>query len=161
VIRNLCSEFFPDCEVIIHPTVREHDGLAMSSRNNKLSTEERKRAPLMHQCLSSMACHLYDQLVDEKKNIPIKLVKEIGLSFAAEHDVELEYISFHNAQNGSKLDGDLDALSFVRTEQMVISIAGSVGTSTRLIDNILIGGKDNNTHLWEGASRSHSQLLAT
>merc|ERR1712190_460800 len=112
----------------------------MSSRNNKLSVEERKRAPLIYQCLSHMACHLFDRL-DDKEHITIKQVKDIGISFADEHGVELEYISFHNMENGVKLDESLDALSFAKNEEMVISIAGSVGPSTRLIDNIVIGGK--------------------
>merc|ERR1712228_743779 len=123
-VKNLCREFFPDTEVIIHATVREHDGLAMSSRNNKLSFAERERAPLIYQCLCVIACHLFDSL------------------------------DFNETQNGIKLDNELDALSFIQNNEMVISIAGSVGKSTRLIDNIVIGGRDKNYELWKGVKRN-------
>ena len=152
-VKNLCREFFPDTQVIIHPTVRDaHDGLAMSSRNNKLSPTERERAPLLYQCLCLMACHLFDNL-NVNEIISIEQTAEIGVTFANDYSFELEYISFHDAQNGAKLDGALDALSFIKSKEMVISIAGSVGKSTRLIDNIIVGGKGKNKKLWQGVTR--------
>jgi len=45
LIRGMVDAFFLDLEIVPVPTVRERDGLAMSSRNVRLSPEERERAP--------------------------------------------------------------------------------------------------------------------
>ena len=156
IIKNLCKEFFPDIDIIIHETCRDNDGLAMSSRNDKLSIKERERAPLIYQCLCGIASKLFDTL-NESANININQLRQIGEKYAEINDVKLEYISFHDFNNGIKLekimdenDGNNALKSFIDNNEMVISIAGSVGDSTRLIDNIVIGGKDNNKTLWNG-----------
>eukprot|EP01084_Bolivina_argentea_P086023 155497_1 len=157
IIKNLCREFFGDTQIIVHDTVREFDGLAMSSRNNKLTSIERDSAPLIYQCLCVLASFLFDNLqINDNEMVNIKQMEEIGNKFAGHYDIELEYISFHDFNNGQKLnvninnDNDIDLIKFITNNEMVISIAGSVGGSTRLIDNIVIGGKGNNKVLWKG-----------
>lgn len=51
LIRGMAEAFFFKIEVLGVPTLREVDGLAMSSRNVRLSSEERQKAPLLHQTL--------------------------------------------------------------------------------------------------------------
>lgn len=160
IIKNLCKEFFPDIDIIIHETCREDDGLAMSSRNDKLSIKERERAPLIYQCLCIIASQIFDNLnmdgQHRNESANINQLRQIGEKYAEINDFKLEYISFHDFSNGIKLEKIIDendgnALkSFVNNNEMVISIAGSVGDSTRLIDNIVIGGKGNNQTLWSG-----------
>jgi pantoate--beta-alanine ligase len=53
LIRDMAKAFFMDCEVLALPTMRELDGLAMSSRNVRLTPEERKLAPLLFSELKS------------------------------------------------------------------------------------------------------------
>jgi pantoate--beta-alanine ligase len=53
LIKGMVNAFFLPITVIPCPTVRETDGLAMSSRNKKLSPEGRKKAPILYQQLSS------------------------------------------------------------------------------------------------------------
>jgi len=53
LIRGMADAFFMDVEIVPVPTVRAHDGLALSSRNLRLSLEERLKAPLFHRLLSS------------------------------------------------------------------------------------------------------------
>lgn len=53
LIRGMTKAFFVETEIVACPTVREEDGLAMSSRNVRLSTEERKLAPKFHEILES------------------------------------------------------------------------------------------------------------
>ena len=56
VIRRMSADLGLPIEVVGHPTIREEDGLAMSSRNALLSAEERARAPLLHRLLDDAAC---------------------------------------------------------------------------------------------------------
>ena len=53
LVRDMAAAFFLDVEVVSCPVVREGDGLAMSSRNVRLSDEERRRAPEFHRLLAS------------------------------------------------------------------------------------------------------------
>ena len=53
LIRGLCTAFFLPTEIVPCPTVREADGLAMSSRNARLSPAERALAPTFHRVLAS------------------------------------------------------------------------------------------------------------
>jgi pantoate--beta-alanine ligase len=53
LVRGMCTAFFLPTEIIGCPTVRESDGLAMSSRNARLSTAERKLAPRFYATLTS------------------------------------------------------------------------------------------------------------
>ncbi len=52
LIRDMVNAFFLDIEIVPVPTVREFDGLAMSSRNLRLSAEERMIAPILFQALT-------------------------------------------------------------------------------------------------------------
>jgi len=58
VIRQLVRSFHLDVDVIVCPTVRESDGLAMSSRNRYLNRLEREAAPLLSQALAAGAAQL-------------------------------------------------------------------------------------------------------
>jgi len=156
LIQNLCRQFFPDLEIVVHGTVREEDGLAMSSRNTKLSETERERAPLIYNTLSVIASMLFDHINGSDKDdeaVPVRSATKIGLEFAKQNGVDLEYISFHRFSDGHKLEEHLDLIPLLQSQQIVISIAGSVGPSTRLIDNVVIGGKDQNKTLVEGVRR--------
>ena len=53
LVRDMASAFFLDLEIVPCPTVREDDGLAMSSRNARLTRAERQLAPEFHNVLTS------------------------------------------------------------------------------------------------------------
>ena len=55
LIRGLAQAFFVPTAIVACPTVREHDGLAMSSRNRRLSPEDRAKAPRLYQVLRESA----------------------------------------------------------------------------------------------------------
>lgn len=53
LIRGMVDAFFMDVDIVNCPTVREADGLAMSSRNTLLSPADRRRAPLLHEAIAA------------------------------------------------------------------------------------------------------------
>ena len=58
IIRQLVADLSFDLELVVHPTVREADGLAMSSRNRRLSPAARAVAPLLYQVLTQAAAQV-------------------------------------------------------------------------------------------------------
>ncbi|MGZ3691313.1 MAG: pantoate--beta-alanine ligase [Pseudobdellovibrio sp.] len=77
LIQDMASTFFLRTEVVGCPTVREADGLAMSSRNTRLSAEGRKKAPLIFKALTDV------KKFDEAK------------ALLATENIELEYLEEH------------------------------------------------------------------
>jgi pantoate--beta-alanine ligase len=61
LIRDMAAAFFMDAQIIPCPTLREEDGLAMSSRNRLLSEQERQNAPLLYQALQTNSPALLEQ----------------------------------------------------------------------------------------------------
>lgn len=51
LIKDMVAAFLMDVEIVSCPTVREEDGLALSSRNLNLDAESRKKAPMLHKML--------------------------------------------------------------------------------------------------------------
>lgn len=60
VIRQVVRDLSMPLTIVGAETIREADGLAMSSRNRYLSTEERRVAPLIHRAISSVAAHILE-----------------------------------------------------------------------------------------------------
>ena len=111
-------------KVIICPTRREPDGLAMSSRNRRLTEPQRTIAGTIYQCLVSM------QTKSESGNFAL-VRKECEELLVAKGFVP-EYIALANAGDLSLLD------DYTSTVPMIALITARIG-NIRLIDNMLIG----------------------
>merc|ERR1740123_728855 len=127
LVQKIRDEFFPTLDIIVHPTVRETDGLAMSTRNLRLSVDERQKAPFIYQTL----CEVRDKIQEGERSV--KALVQHGETFAASRGVDLEYMSLTNGKNAQEIADEIP-----EGVKINISIAGSVGPSTRLIDNIMI-----------------------
>ena len=124
VIKKLI-ELIGLTEVKIHicPTVRETDGLAMSSRNMRLNNEERKKA-----------VEIYNTLSFIKKNIkPGKLaeIKQKALSMLDSNGFKVDYIEITDAQ-------DLEKVNEWNGKQKIVVLAAAYLNDVRLIDNMLL-----------------------
>ncbi|CAG8639440.1 19035_t:CDS:2, partial [Racocetra fulgida] len=109
VIKNLIRDLHFPLELHVGPTVREEDGLAMSSRNRYLTPEMRKVATTLYQSLN-MVKHAYEQNIRDRKNLLIpaydhienksKYVKDQNLGFS----VKLDYLSLADPVSLEELD---------------------------------------------------------
>jgi pantoate--beta-alanine ligase len=125
VIRRMALDLGLPTEVVSCPTVREPDGLALSSRNVRLSPEERAAAPILRRALVA-ARTAYDE--GEREGDALRgLMAEV---LALEPLAQVEYVSVADAWT-------LEELSRIEGPAL-FSLAVVLGT-TRLIDNELIG----------------------
>ena len=124
VIRKLVETFGMDMELKLCPTIREKDGLAMSSRNLLLSEDERKVAPLLYETLTMAGKLLGVTETDKIKNQAEQRLK-------AEKIVNFEYFEIVDADS-------LEPVSSLENHrQVLIAVAAKVG-KIRLIDNIIV-----------------------
>lgn len=121
VIRRMTADLNLPVEIVAGPTVREPDGLAMSSRNVYLSPDERRQAPSLSNALS-LARGRFEQ--GERRTRPIKLAMRRLIQ--SEPDTRIDYVSIADGAT-------LDELTVIDRPALV-SLAVRVG-STRLIDN--------------------------
>ncbi|MDQ7016609.1 MAG: pantoate--beta-alanine ligase, partial [Gammaproteobacteria bacterium] len=129
VIRRLCDDLNFPVEVVSVPTQRESDGLAMSSRNGYLSSDERARAPLLYQQLTRLAMTLLKCEVDRETALQqtVDALNEAGL--------RVEYLAVCSAADLSEVALGSDPLSWV------LLVAVQLG-KTRLIDNLILAEID-------------------
>jgi pantoate--beta-alanine ligase len=129
-IEKMTADLNFPLRIIIAPTVREEDGLAMSSRNKRLSPDERKRAVAISRALKS-AEDLLRSGERSARAVTIAMVNIINES----NPKKIDYISIVRY-------GDLELVDTI-TEKSVIAAAVFYG-DTRLIDNMIVepeGGK--------------------
>ncbi len=124
VIKRMVKGLNFGLEIVVLPTTREQDGLAMSSRNSYLSPAERRAAGAVYRALSA-AEHLALTGVRE----PEKLVNKMRAVLAEEKAITIDYMEI----------ADPESLEHLLTigNNLVILMAVRLGR-TRLIDNILI-----------------------
>lgn len=120
IIKHMVKILGLKVEIIPCPTVREADGLAMSSRNTLLTPDERKNAP-----------HIYKTLVatKETKGTIVQLKKWVENQINSNPFMKLEYFEIVNAETLAPVHSTDDA------KQLRACVAVKIG-SVRLIDNI-------------------------
>jgi pantoate--beta-alanine ligase len=124
VIRRMRRDLNFPIDIVVCPTVREPDGLAMSSRNVYLNPEERKAAAILFKGLFN-AQAAFKNGKDEADDLR-KVVME---TTASESRVNLQYVSCADPDSFQELEG--------KVKRALISLAATVG-KTRLIDNVII-----------------------
>ncbi|HAW60296.1 MAG TPA: pantoate--beta-alanine ligase [Actinobacteria bacterium] len=124
VIKKMVDDLNFDLEIVVVPTVREEDGLAMSSRNVYLSDAEREEALVLSKSLEHAK-----GLINSGERIAQKIKDEMQELIKSKPKVGLEYISICDNRT-------LEELSHIRGETL-IALAAKVGNA-RLIDNIVI-----------------------
>jgi pantoate--beta-alanine ligase len=124
VIKKMVAEFNMNLEIITLPTVREPDGLAMSSRNSYLSPNERRAALVLYQALI-LGRVLWERGEKDAGHMRQEMTRLIQKQPLA----HIDYVSIAHAET-------LDELDTVEPPALV-SLAVKIG-GTRLIDNMLL-----------------------
>ena len=123
IIRFMTEDLSLPIRIITAETVREDDGLAMSSRNQYLTDKERAVAPLLHEALSELGSALQNGKRDfeDLEKIAIGRLEKAGFG--------IDYVAVRRAHNLAPPDRDCD--------ELVVIAAVHLGEA-RLIDNIVV-----------------------
>jgi pantoate--beta-alanine ligase len=127
VVRRMVSDLCMPIEIIGVPTVRENDGLAMSSRNAYLSSDERQLAPVLYQTLQWLRERLTEAVWDYES------LAAQGTAMLQESGFRPDYVAIRRAD-------DL-RVPQMADSRLVILAAAWLG-DTRLIDNLPATLKD-------------------
>ncbi|TME50728.1 MAG: pantoate--beta-alanine ligase [Chloroflexi bacterium] len=127
LVRQMVRDFALPVRIVAVPTVREADGLAISSRNVYLNPTQRQTAPVIHQALTQVA-----GAFTAGETEPARLEGLARERLAAAHGLTLDYVSV------------VDETTLRRPERAipgsVLVVAVKLG-SIRLIDNVVLGAE--------------------
>jgi pantoate--beta-alanine ligase len=127
IVRQLVQALSFDLELVAHPTVRETDGLAMSSRNKRLTASQRQQATQLYKVLQLAAADLH------RKPIPV-IKADVAAYLRQVDELQLEYFEVTDPYT-------LQPVADVREqEEVALCIAAFVG-EVRLIDNVVLNLK--------------------
>jgi len=130
VVRRLVDDFNFPLEIVACPTVREADGLAMSSRNVYLSPEERKQAVIL-----SRALDLAERLLTDDGMTARELELQLARKIREAPLADIDYVSVLSYPSLLPLEGPVwRALGDSGDRELIVALAVRFG-KTRLIDN--------------------------
>jgi len=124
IIERMTKDLNMDVKIVPCPTVREQDGLAMSSRNTYLSQEERKKALLIYKSIGTV-----ETLFRQGEHHAPTLIEKAKEILGSEAGMDIEYVSICDKDTLE----DIDEIK----ESALLAIACRVGR-TRLIDNTIL-----------------------
>jgi pantoate--beta-alanine ligase len=128
IIQKMVSDLNLDVEIVVCPTVRESDGLALSSRNSYLGAEERRAATVLYRALLAAKNEVLAGVRDA-----LELQRTLHKVLASEPQARVEYAEIVNAETFEPA---------VRAGRNCYAVLAVRIGNTRLIDNMLIQAGD-------------------
>lgn len=125
VIRQMTKDLNFPVEIVVCPTKREADGLAMASRNTYLNPQERQAATILYRALNT-ARDSFNSGETDANRLRQVMMNVLG----SEPMARVQYVSCANLETLEEFSGSI--------ERALLSMAVYIG-KTRLIDNIVIG----------------------
>ncbi len=125
VISRLAQDLGFDTEIVVLPTVREESGLAMSSRNERLTPEHRAKAAVIYKGLREAKIAVRDG----ERNAA-NLHEIVRRNLAAEPEAQIEYIAVVDSEK-------LEPVDKIGDKAVMIAVAARFG-DVRLIDNVIV-----------------------
>jgi pantoate--beta-alanine ligase len=126
VIRRMVRDLLLPVEIVVCPTVREADGLALSSRNRFLSPDERGSATVLYRALRAASAAFEAGVRDAER-----LRQVMGEVLSSEPKARPHYVSVADPETLQELHGQVDGA--------LLSMAVHIG-EIALIDNLIVGG---------------------
>jgi pantoate--beta-alanine ligase len=124
VIRKMAADLNLPIEIIGAAIKREKDGLAMSSRNNYLSSPERRKSRLLAETLMTFRYQI-------EQGLEIEKAQQNCVETLQSHDFDIDYVTLRDAAGLDNVTND----DILKSRELVILAAARMG-KTRLIDNI-------------------------
>jgi pantoate--beta-alanine ligase len=124
VLRQLVGDLDLPTNIVVAPTVREPDGLALSSRNAYLSEAQRQAAPSLYRALSAIAAAVAGGITDPQRALAA------GRSLL-EAPLEWDYLAIVSPQSFAECE---------RCEPPALVVAVARAGATRLLDNVTVAG---------------------
>lgn len=129
IIRRMMRDLRMPVEIVVLPTVREADGLALSSRNKYLSAEERRAAPVIYRSLRKA-----EELFADGERSARRLIRAMEKEIQREPLAKTDYVAITDTER-------LDPLDDLSHRSALVSLAVRFGP-TRLIDNVILNDED-------------------
>lgn len=124
IIKRLTTDLNLGVDIIVMPTIREADGLAMSSRNSYLNSNERDAARILYRSLM-----LAEDMIRSGKTCSDEVRAKMEVIISSEGSAKIEYISIADP-------GNLEDIEMIAGD-VLVAIAVWIG-KTRLIDNVMV-----------------------
>lgn len=131
IIRRMCHQFALPVDIVPAETVRAEDGLALSSRNGYLSTEERAEAPQLYAALQNIKANLLAK--SNWSTEEVLKAEQDAFNYLKNRGWQPDYISIRRQMNLQDASSEL----LEKKDPLVIVAAAKLG-KTRLIDNLEI-----------------------
>jgi pantoate--beta-alanine ligase len=128
IIQKMVRDLNLNVEIVVCPTVREADGLAMSSRNTYLNTEERRAATVLFRALQAVA-----QELSTRERNALELQRAMHKVLDSEPLARVDYVTIVDAETFEPI---------VRVGRNCYALLAVKIGNTRLIDNLLIRSGD-------------------
>ncbi len=128
IIRRMAIDLNMPIKIRICPTIREHDGLAMSSRNQYLNEEQRKQAS----CLYNSLCKAKEMIRTGERKAE-QIIKQMREIIEQAGPCEIDYIKIVDTET-------IEDINTIGAEPVLIALAVKIGPA-RLIDNIIVNNK--------------------
>ncbi|WP_421763311.1 pantoate--beta-alanine ligase [Ekhidna sp.] len=125
LIKRMCNDLHFQCKVIGVDTVREESGLALSSRNRRISSDGLKVAAVINRGLN-----VIKKGIEERKDLQ-RLLHDVNKMYESEKGFELEYLEAVSPADLSTVD------NYSTLSELAICVAGYV-EGVRLIDNLYL-----------------------
>ena len=125
IIRKMAKDLDMPVDIIVSPTIREHDGLAMSSRNLYLNEEERKAAGVIYRCLIQTSEMIKSGIINKEKIKGFMKEKLSGEPLVR----EIQYASMYDPETLDEVEN--------AGKEALLAVSVKVGGTT-LIDNMLV-----------------------
>ena len=128
IAKRLVKDLHLPVEIVVMPTVREADGIAMSSRNSYLTAQERQAAAILNRALARAR-----ELFDQGERNASKLLKAVRKEISNEPMARIDYIAITDTER-------LEPLEDLGGQRALLSVACYFG-KTRLIDNVMLNAE--------------------